>query len=493
MLPTWSDPVARAASTLVGGPWGRHGLVGRQWFWTPLRVCLGLALLVLTLAWLFKSPCRDGAWTASKQYTHMCYSDVVPLFFTEHLNIGAVPYRDHAVEYPVLTGGFMYVAAVLSRAYDGVAGGLLPTVNPVESYFDATALLLACCALVMVWAVTRLTGRRVWDAAMVALSPVLVVHAFTNWDLFAVALATLALVAWQTRRPLLAGVLVGLGTAAKLYPVLFLVPLALLCWRTRRWRELGLTAAGAVGSWLLVNLPVALAYPDSWLRFFTLNETRPADPDSLWNVLRFATGRPLDDALADGAAPVVLNTAVFLAFAAALAGVAVLTLTARRQPRLSQLLFLVVAAFLLTNKVWSPQYSLWLVPLAVLARPSWRAYLAWQATEALLWFPRMYWYLGTANKGVDEQWFLLAVLVRDAAVLVYCALVVRDILSPDQDVVRSAGSAGSADDPAGGVLADRTTEVPDDPDDSDNPDQSAARPAARSGAVVPGEPSDSDG
>ena len=35
--------------------------------------------------------------------------------------------------------------------------------------------------------------------------------------------------------------------------------------------------------------------------------------------------------------------------------------------RRSAALFLIVAAFVITNKVYSPQYSLWLVPLAVLA------------------------------------------------------------------------------------------------------------------------------
>ena len=41
-------------------------------------------------------------------------------------------------------------------------------------------------------------------------------------------------------------------------------------------------------------------------------------------------------------------------------------------PRLAQLGFLIVAGFLLVNKVYSPQYVLWLLPLAVLARPRWR-------------------------------------------------------------------------------------------------------------------------
>src|SRR5699024_5963062 len=53
----------------------------------------------------------------------------------------------------------------------------------------------------------------------------------------------------------------------------------------------------------------------------------------------------------------------------ACAGIAILAVFARRRPPLEQLVFLVVAAFLMTNKVWSPQFVLWLLPLAALAWP----------------------------------------------------------------------------------------------------------------------------
>jgi uncharacterized membrane protein len=133
-----------------------------------------------------------------------------------------------------------------------------------------------------------------------------------------------------------------------------------------------------------------------------------------------------------------------------IAAAAWLTLAAPVRPRVAQLAFLLVAGFLLLNKVWSPQYSLWLLPLAVLARPRWRSLLLWQATEALLWVPRLLWYLGTDHRGVKVEWFLLAVVVRDLAVLTLMALVVRDVLRPDDDVVRTTWPG--VDDPAGGVL-----------------------------------------
>ena len=135
---------------------------------------------------------------------------------------GEVPYLDSAVEYPVLTGGLMQLSAVLARAYDSVASsvGVLPTVTPVQSYYVVTCLLLSVFALLVTRAVLPLTGRRPWDTAMVALSPLLLVHAFTNWDLLAVALTTLGMWAWARRHPVVAGLLIGLGIAAKLYPLL---------------------------------------------------------------------------------------------------------------------------------------------------------------------------------------------------------------------------------------------------------------------------------
>jgi len=148
--------------------------------------------------------------------------------------------------------------------------------------------------------------------------------------------------------------------------------------------------------------------------------------------------------------PGVLNTVVTVSLLALVAGVAWLTLAAPVRPRVAQIAFLLVAGFLLLNKVWSPQFSLWLLPLAVLARPRWRSLLLWQATEVLVWVVTMLYYLGSANRGIGAEWFFLGVGLRDLAVLVLMGLVVRDILRPDDDVVRTTWPG--VDDPAGGVL-----------------------------------------
>ena len=459
VVPTWSEPLAAAASRVVGGPLGRHALIGRTAFWTPLRVILLVTVAVLALGWLGKSPCLqqyrtdDGTlaldWRDNRQYVAMCYSDTVPLWAIQNLDDpAALPYRDPWVEnagqpeenerymeYPVLTGWAGLAASV----------GWLPSALPVVLYFDVSAAWLALAWLVTVWAVHGLRPSRPWDAVLVALSPLVAVHVFTNFDALAVASATAGMLALARNRPVLAGVLIGLGGGFKMYPLLLLGPIVLI--GLRRWRDGSgpprpalLTAGAALATVVAVNLPVALAWPAGWGEFFRLNRTRAADPDSLYFAVSHFTGwAGFDGPLAAGQTPEVLNAVSLVLFLVCCAAIALLAWRAPRTPRLASLGFLVVAAFLLVNKVWSPQYSLWLVPLAVLALPRARILLAWMLVDALVWVPRMYYYLTPENMGLSPDWFLGTVLLRDAAVVGLCVLVVRSVLRPVTDPVRAIG------------------------------------------------------
>ena len=173
------------------------------------------------------------------------------------------------------------------------------------------------------------------------------------------------------------------------------------------------TAVVAAATWLAINLPVMVLYPRGWSEFFRLNSRRPPDMDSLYNVIKSFTGWPgLDPNLGFWQPPLVLNAVVAVLFLLCCAAIAYIGLTAPRRPRAAQLTFLVVAAFPLVNKVWSPQFSLWLVPLAVLALPHRRVLLAWMTIDALVWVPRMFSLFGEQNKGLPEQWFTATVLLR---------------------------------------------------------------------------------
>ncbi|WP_264062989.1 glycosyltransferase 87 family protein, partial [Mycolicibacterium hippocampi] len=154
----------------------------------------------------------------------------------------------------------------------------------VVVFFDVVAFGLALAWLVTLWASAGLAGRRVWDALLIGASPLVIFQIFTNFDALATAFAMGGLLAWARRRPTLAGVLLGLGVAAKLYPVLLCGPLVVLALRTGRGREVVQTITAAVAAWLAVNLPVMVLFPRGWSEFFRLNSRRDADLDSLYNV-----------------------------------------------------------------------------------------------------------------------------------------------------------------------------------------------------------------
>jgi len=387
---------------------------------TSALASAGVLGCVLALA--NKWACRAGAWNGYlTQFQAHCYTDIYPLYFNEGLSAGTVPF---------------------------VRG---------REFFDVTIVLLSIFFVLGVLATAYLAGRsRRWTALGVALAPAVILGAFINWDLIAMGLTMLGIAAWAARRNALAGVLIGLAVATKFYPVLFLGPLLLLCWRAGRLRSFWVTAGSAAVAWLVVNVPVMIINFSGWARFYQLSETRSADWGSIWYFFESEHWPALGTTSVH-----ILNAISSLVFLAACVGIALLIMAAPRRPRLAQVFFLVLAVFLLSNKVWSPQYVVWLAPLVVLARPRWGAYLLWQFAEVGYFFA-IWAYLITVSvtgpeavDGISSGLYFAALLARFLTVLLLCALVVRDILHPAGDVVRVDG----VDDPAGGVLAGAADQV----------------------------------
>jgi uncharacterized membrane protein len=181
-----------------------------------------------------------------------------------------------------------------------------------------------------------------------------------------------------------------------------------------------------------------LAYGfEGWKGFWSFNADRGPDLGSLWLVASRAGHE---------ATPDTVNTVSWAAFLAVCLGVLVLGLRAPQAPRIPQLALLILVGFLVVNKVYSPQYVLWLLPVAVLARPRWRDLLVWQAGE-LLYFAMVWAHLGSftapALPGTTDTAYSWAIVVRVAAQLYLAAVVVRDILRPWRDPVRlTAAAAG---------------------------------------------------
>jgi uncharacterized membrane protein len=383
-----------------------------------LGMVLVATLLILGAGVAAKAPCASGNWADGRQYRRLCYSDIVPLYGTEHLQDRRLPYLNacpanegQCDEYPVLTMYLMRVGAWFAKGYDG--------------FFYANVLLLSAFALGTAWLLHRMAG---WRALAFALAPTLLIYGFVNWDLLAVLLATAGTFAYLRGRDDAGGALLGLGATAKLYPALFVVPFALGRLRQRRTGEAVQLVVWSVVAWAAVNLPFAVLAPHPWTTFFRFNSQRPVDWDSLWFVacqrLHGGTGCRWSPHLVDA-----VSLALFLALAAGLW----LAKRARHPdfPRWTFGLPLLIA-FLLTNKVYSPQYGLWLLPWFVLALPDLRLFVLFEVADVAVFVTRFTWFgrlsrdLGQAAfsgfGGVPLGAFEAAVVVR-AAVLVACLVV----------------------------------------------------------------------
>ncbi len=373
-----------------------------------LGVVLACVIGTMALGTALKSPCAGGSWSDVRQYRFLCYSDIVPLLATEQLfeRGGRLPFLDECEvregqncdEYPVVTMYFIRAAGWLSG-------------DDYTRFYLVNALMLLGCAALVAVCLYVMNGSR---ALYFALAPTLVIYGTMNWDLLAVAFATVGLLYFFRRREVAAGAALGIGAAAKLYPGMLALPLIVQRLRDRRPdRAIGL-AWSTAGAWLLVNLPFAIAAPSAWWTFFRFNSERAADFDSLWYIacrhLEFCpTTRTVN----------LLSLASFLVLFAI-----VWVVKARREPSFPRwtLGFPMLVLFLVTNKVYSPQFGLWLLPWFALALPRIRPWLAFQVVDVLVFVTR-FWFFGSLAGvfGVSQGTFEAMVLVR-AIVLAGCVV-----------------------------------------------------------------------
>jgi uncharacterized membrane protein len=250
--------------------------------------------------------------------------------------------------------------------------------------------------------------------------PAVIASMFINWDMWAVITALLAIYLFDKAKYQLSALSLAISIATKFFPIVLLIPITLIFIKRR---EIGTAIRFALTTfvvWLFINLPFIITTPVGWWRFFKLNSSRPADLGSLWQALNiFNLNTP------------ALNLLWILLFLGTSAGAALFLYKIPNIPTLAQSAFLFVALFTAFNKVYSPQYILWLAPLGVIAilnnkdRP---AFWIWQGAEAIYHFA-IWEYLGGyagAKFALPPRWYGAAIFLRVATSLFFA---LRTLLS----------------------------------------------------------------
>lgn len=391
--------------------------------------------------------------------SNLCYTDIQQLWIGRGVRQHLFPYVSGrlvdgqlvggAVEYPVLTGLFMWLTG-------------LPAHNDAQ-FLATSALVLAPFGLVTTGLLVRLAGVRalVWAAA-----PALVFYGFLNWDLLVTAAFVAAVWCWARGRFTLTAAWLGVGTALKLYPALFVLPLVAARLFAGDRRGAGRAVLVSAGTYLVINLPFLVLNPAGWWATYQFQSMR--EPDITTNSIWY-WGFPNLDA---GAVNLLSATLVASAWAVALAHG---WWRGRRDGDYPwiQVCAAMLCAFLLFNKVHSPQYILWLLPFFVLVRVRWGWWLGYLACDALLFVGLFRWYhdIVDGNGGFDLgpalQATVLGVWGRAALLAMLFVVFLR---SPLVSSVHRLG--------------DRRAAQPSEPDGSPGttaPDRAAGRAADWSG------------
>jgi uncharacterized membrane protein len=277
---------------------------------------------------------------------------------------GALPYVQRVIEYPVVIGFALYVAASLAPGTTGV--------------FLLTALASLGLAVAVALLLNRSPNARPWRFV---LGVPLVLYAFQNWDLFAVVPALVGVIAFARGRDRLAGTALGIGAATKLFPGVLALPLAALRWSQGDRAGARRVLLWAGGTFAVLNLPLLVAAPTRWWWTYRFQGARHATWGSAWYYLYRVPG--VHTLVAHDPAGIA-NVASLVAL---VGGIAWLTRTAaRRRLEPAAVALAAVAIFVLANKVYSPNYDLWLLPfLALLPSPR-RLLLAFVALDLAIYY-----------------------------------------------------------------------------------------------------------
>jgi uncharacterized membrane protein len=325
------------------------------------RVVIALALLASLLSFAKFNYCAETGWKTPDQYVHACYSDIPALYGERALDKGVWAYSngESSVEYPVVQGAIMWATAKL-----------LP--SGANNYFYGNALLLALLFIFIAFIVYRIRPE---FGYLLPLAPAAIASLYINWDLWAIAAMMLAIYWFDRKQDYASAFALGIAISTKFLPIFLLIPIALIYFRREELLKFVKYSAIVVATFAAINLPVALTTFDGWWRFYSLNLNRGSDWGSLWYAL---SNLSLDLTHQNYLSVLLLLIAITLFSLFFLQTVDVL--------RLAHVALFIMVAVMAVSKVYSPQYVLWLAPLAVIALIDKRdvaIFWFWQGAEVL--------------------------------------------------------------------------------------------------------------
>jgi uncharacterized membrane protein len=241
--------------------------------------------------------------------------------------------------------------------------------------------------------------------------------------MWAVSSTLLAIYYFDKNKYEISAIWLGVSIATKFFPLVLLLPIAVIFYRKRQIKTAMQYLFTTFIIWGAINIPIALIYFDGWWRFFKLNLERGEDFGSIWYGLSL-----LDFKISN--LNLIYPALTILLFAL----LTYYLFRLKQTPTLAAVALFAVVIFTTFSKVYSPQYVLWLTPLAVIAlsnRKQQISFWFWQATE-IIYHLAIWQYLALftgAKFGLPASQYAGASLLRVVGILYFTYILMRDLTS----------------------------------------------------------------
>ena len=387
---------------------GRRVVPRGIWFNPRPWVVAAGTILFLVLA-LRQIPCvQTDPNNAVDAIIRLCYSDIPLTWISGGLGTGASPMGGEVLSYPPALAVLLMGLVALTKRLGfevGVGVELEDQLAAAQAYYGLTMVVLFVCFLV--WILTLMwsqpTRQRSWVALTVAASPVVLATGLISWELFGIALSSLAIF-WLSRgKHLEAGLTLGLAASSASMP--FAVILAVVVALGLR-EEIGKAVAvviSAVVSFLLVHVPVLIQDTGAVLGYYRGQMSGSVSHGSVWYFLGLTGWTPRE-----------AGSLGFLLLVVFLLVVISWLYLAQRTPQVGSLIAAFCFASMLLAAGFTPQMSLWLLFALMLARPSRAQVVAFTLAHVSYWAAIWGWLAGhlTREKNGPENIYWLTVLLR---------------------------------------------------------------------------------
>jgi uncharacterized membrane protein len=346
----------------------------------------------------------QNAFGIFQDVLRVCYSDISALYGARDFDSGIIPYFQmqsdgQYLEYPVLIGMQMFGTGAFTWFVSPGSWQIFTSINWIINL------------IFVLIAVSYLHQLNEQAARLFAFSPALLLVLGINWDALAIMFMVMGIYYFSRQRYFAMGIVLGLGMSAKLFPILIL-PIALVyLLEKRNFKAIVQSIGSAMASWLIVNVVFIVFAFDGWIRFFQFSRERGIDLGSPYLALRYILGIEVSTSLA--------NT---LGLLSVLVAYLVVFLLRRKIPFVVAVA-LVLVVFVIMNKVYSPQFWLWLSPIfALLIRNFW-IWIGWNIAQTLYYFAVWAFLASYSNQSYALEskayaWFIVLNIVTTVFVLV---------------------------------------------------------------------------